>query len=742
MYYKSKFIILKLKLLILLSLITVTSTFSQHHTATLTIPTGTHTPDGSGNVTFETATLSHEGADFKLQVTMTPKSSIDGEGTSTTLTPQGIISDGTTWAVPYTDPSMAIADNTAIAFDADFRDEVTVSSIVVFDFQANGSGYTAAAITDMYFKSIAVNIANNRFDKVEFNINSGDLINVGKLASIAEVIPFEDEYANAGGTIFTLSNEAVTTFRLSNNFTNTGTGNRISAGDIIIAYKFQIATTWNGSVSSDWTNASNWSNGVPTVNHNVTIVNVGTQPIITSTQAVAANDLAVSPGASLTVQSGGSLLVEGATSGDVTYQVTANDTNWHLLSSPVVGAAYNGTWIADNDIDDTTGSGTNVAIGSYTNTVDADGDWTYATNAANSGTFTSGQGYSFKRDATTNAYLSFSGTIKTDNFTSTIDQNTNNWNLVGNPFSSYILVSDLLNINADNLTDTHESVYVWDGAAYTALATTDYIHPSQGFFVNADNSNASNFTINSRKRSGQTGVTLYKGSSKRAITLSIDDGVNVKSTEINYSENKTLGVDPRFDVGTFTGKASSFNIYTQLISDNEGVDFMRQSLPNSDYENMVVPIGIKADVNKEITFSAEVLNLPSGVKAILEDRTANTFTQLDEVNSEYKVTLSEALDGIGRFYLHTKGSALNVNSTLDLETVSIYKTNATTLRIAGLQQGSAKIKLYNVLGKQVLNSSFTSKGVQDISLPKLSTGVYIVQLQTETGKLNKKIILE
>ena len=52
------------------------------------------------------------------------------------------------------------------------------------------------------------------------------------------------------------------------------------------------------------------------------------------------------------------------------------------------------------------------------------------------------------------------------------------------------------------------------------------------------------------------------------------------------------------------------------------------------------------------------------------------------------------------------------------------------------------MKLFNILGKQVLSSAFTSNGVKDIYLPNLATGVYIVQLETEAGNLNKKIVLE
>ena len=88
-----------------------------------------------------------------------------------------------------------------------------------------------------------------------------------------------------------------------------------------------------------------------------------------------------------------------------------------------------------------------------------------------------------------------------------------------------------------------------------------------------------------------------------------------------------------------------------------------------------------------------------------------------------------------------KSSALNIEN-VDLDNVSIYKTDNSNLRIVGLSEGKSSIKLYNIIGKQVLNSSFTTNGVQNITLPSLAKGIYIVQLETETGKLNKKITLE
>ena len=178
-----------------------------------------------------------------------------------------------------------------------------------------------------------------------------------------------------------------------------------------------------------------------------------------------------------------------------------------------------------------------------------------------------------------------------------------------------------------------------------------------------------------------------------------------------------------------------------MVEDNQGKNYQVQSLPLSEMESTIIPIGLRSVSGKEITFSVENLNLPENLNVFIEDRSKNIFTNLNETN--YKVTLEEAIDGVGRFFLHTSSKvALSVDDALTLDNLSIYKANASTLRIVGLQKGNATIKLFNILGKQMMNSSFEANGVKEISLPNLATGFYLVQLETENGKLNKKIILE
>jgi hypothetical protein len=220
----------------------------------------------------------------------------------------------------------------------------------------------------------------------------------------------------------------------------------------------------------------------------------------------------------------------------------------------------------------------------------------------------------------------------------------------------------------------------------------------------------------------------------------MSDGTNLKSTKILYIENKTTGFDDGFDSSMFEGASIPFAVYTQLVAENENKNIAIQALPDSNYESMIIPIGVQAISGLEITFSVEAFNLPTEIKVLLEDKITNTFTRLDEENTKYTTTLSEALNSVGRFYLHTSSEVLEV-SNVDLVSVSIYSSDK-KIHLSGLPNGVSKITLYNVLGKVVLKES-TTKNRTSISVKNLSKGaVYIVKIITEKGIMSKKIIIE
>ena len=492
-----------------------------------------------------------------------------------------------------------------------------------------------------------------------------------------------------------------------------------------------------------WTTAANWSNGVlPSATDNVAILTGRNCNLPISTTL---NDIKVT--SLLRITSNQGLVVNGDAigTGAVRYSrgLTNNADNtkaWHLVASPVVDEVFDTSYLDINDI--AVGTNSNRGIATY-NT--GDNSWSYYTGVDI--TTTSGQGYSMKitPDGTTigeyaDGFVVFEGTLNdTDVTTPALAAG---FNLLGNPYTSFVNSGVFLTDAANSATGMDKTqMWVWNSSTENydvkTVGEAFVLAPAQGFFVNSTNTAAVTF---SKTNQATTGGAFQK-TARTEIKLLMNTSTNERFAKIYLTDTATKGFDSGWEGEVFGGIANKVDVFTELVSDNQGKKYQIQSLPISGIESMVIPVGIISEAGKELTFSMTGVNIPSDVKIYLEDRVANTFNELTE-SKTFKVTLSEALNDVGRFYLHASKSALNVNDALALNGVSMYKSNATTLKVVGLPNGTSNIKLFNILGKQVLNTSFIANGVKEITLPKLATGVYIVQLETETSKLNKKIVIE
>ncbi len=157
-----------------------------------------------------------------------------------------------------------------------------------------------------------------------------------------------------------------------------------------------------------------------------------------------------------------------------------------------------GNLIAENTF--ATESGSNIGLAPYAN----DGtSWNYQTTES-TGALVSGTGYSVKLASAGD--IPFTGTIAIADVGIPITKNTNGYNLIGNPYASYIPV----NINADgahnilkvNDTDndylTEATLWLWNEttSTYDEINHTPkalFLLPGQGFFVNSNESNTFNF---------------------------------------------------------------------------------------------------------------------------------------------------------------------------------------------------------------------------------------------------------
>jgi hypothetical protein len=697
-----------------------------------------------------------------------PSTLVGSEGTITWSTGANIIKAGTT--VVFTD----IDNDGNPAFGASIG---TITRSGSFNLSGSKDGIIAFIGTDSSTPTTyiaAIQIGNDNTFLGPFNGDAITLTNTGLVIGTSIIIA--DNTASPDGGFYAGSRSSEGSYAAYYSLINTN-GNWATEsdnGELSLDFSQESFTTnttvWTGGTSAVWNLAGNWDNGIPTSSSFVSIPNVVTSPIISSGVTALAGNVTIASSEILTINSvnsltvsgaliitgdltineGGSLIVNGTSSGDFTYNVNVSNTDWHLVSSPIVGEQYDDAWNTANFIN-VSGTLLNDAVSTYDNTTSASGSWSYFQTGDPSIDFNQGQGYSLKRTESGN--YGFTGTFPSSDVNRTITiansgtGNENKWNLVGNPFPSYIKVSELIAVNTANITDTHEFVYVWNGTNYITLAATDYIHTGQAFFVNADNSNANNFTITESLQSHQTGITFYKESGNPKIEVFVNDkNDNQKFTEIRYVENTTKTLDPGFDAGTFTGQDSDFSLFSHLVSNSEGVDFLLQSLPKDDYENTIIPLGLNAVSGKEITFSVDHQSLPTGLMVFLEDKEKKTITRLDENNSNYKITLDTDSNGIGRFYLRTSTTDLRKIleiTDFNLDQISMYLSSNRNLKITGLKSDKAILTVFNILGKKVFHQSLKSSSTLGVTLSDiLKQGIYIVKLETDNGNINKKIFLK
>ena len=608
---------------------------------------------------------------------------VGSEGIITWSTGTKTISAGT--IVIFTD----IDQNTNPSFSASIG---TITRSGSFGLSGSKDGIIAYTGTDANTPTTylaALQIGNADSELGPFDIDGITLTATG--LTIGTTISVIDNVASPDGGKYSGSrlNETVYSNYLTSisDKTNWTTVSSSGDGETLLPYSeeaFTINTTnWTGATSEVWNLAGNWDNGIPTSSSLVSIPNVTTSPIISSGTDAEVGNLTIESSEILTINSensltingiltvtgelngnsGSSIIVKGTSSGNISYARSLS-TNWHLIASPVDSQDIN-TFTVTNVATNAIGtSSSNYGLAPYDNNGSA---WLYFTTStiATAGAFIPGKGYSALR--TSAGEVTFTGTISTSDVEIDItDGSANEWNLIGNPYPSYIPANssanasnNFLTMNTADLNASFQALYFWDGSSYIPInqaSGSRFIAPGQGFFVNSITSGSTiNFT--EAMQNHQTIDVFNKNKSTwPEITLKISDGTTNKHTEIKYISDTTTGLNPGYDAGMFTGTSNGFSVYTHLVTDSNGIDFSIQALPNNDYENITIPIGFNAFSGKEITFSINHQNLPNGLMVFIVDSSDNKITRIDESNSTYKIILNSDNSGIGRLFLRTSAT--------------------------------------------------------------------------------------
>ena len=456
----------------------------------------------------------------------------------------------------------------------------------------------------------------------------------------------------------------------------------------------------------------------------------------------------------------GTLKTTGSISGNLQYNKYLDTERWYAVSSPVVGQDIDAL-ISSEDL--LTGSGTNVALATYENdgsqyTTDPSittGWWNYfQSGQTNSGSFNDGKGYITQlANPASDQQLTFTGTVNNGSVSIPITTNTTAFNLVGNPYTASIAINskadatnNVLTVNSAVLDE--QTAWFWNGNSSDG-ATPGYVTinqnpsqdpkismPTQAFFVKSAAGGGNLSFTTAMQTSSQGSFNRQTEFSKIDLSMSADG--QTSATEIVYFEGATTGWDNGYDSTNFSSAA--FQLFTDHVDNAWNDNLSIQSLPPNNYDNMVVPVGVNASAGQSIAISIGTTNWPEGVNVYLEDTDDNSFTLLD-ANTAFTTLLDSDENGIGRFYIHTTSNSLG-DGDLTLTDVVIYTPSKDILRILGLSSGPANVQMFDLMGKQVLNTSFNGQSVNDVKLPNLNTGVYLVTLVSDEGTVNKKLMIQ
>jgi len=468
--------------------------------------------------------------------------------------------------------------------------------------------------------------------------------------------------------------------------------------------------------------------------------------------------------------------------GNVKYQrsISGVSSSWDLIGSPVTGQSASGivnqTALANND----SSSPEEFGIGEYDNSSENDdtsgyGSWsTFSlTEATLHGTLPSGKGYQMATDGSTNSNIDFTGGVNTSSVTRSITEGDSSgdapsvdgtrFNLVANPYPSYISVNSnasgassngsdnlLKTINLNVLHANNQGIYVFNGSDYTAIGTSTsaasaVVAPGQGFMVGGkydDGSTTFQFTTSMQTEDGSDdGIANDLMDDNRAeLFIGLNQTDINRHTEIYFLDN---GSD-EFTSADVGGFGSNYNsISTRSVAGDNSTDLAIQTLAFSEMWDKIIPLSLDVLGGEEMTISISHRTTPADLNIYLEDAEEGTMTNLLE--SDFIYSPSSDLEGVGRFFIHMTADTMS-NGEVSTSLLNAYKEiDASYITIEGLatQSNETNVRLYNILGREVLSTTLNNNmGTQTISTVGLSAGIYVIELESGSDRLTKKLLIQ
>ena len=462
-----------------------------------------------------------------------------------------------------------------------------------------------------------------------------------------------------------------------------------------------------------------------------------------------------------------SIIVSGSSTGNIDYNryVNAVGTDeWDLIGSPLDAVSIS-TFVTANTAGTATlaTNGSAYAVGEYDNATDTWTNYTTSTVGA-AGNFDIGKGYQMASVDGGTGILKFTGTVASTTQTQAIINNDaansnagRRWNLIANPFPSYVQgnsnadgSNNFLTVNADKLDDSFEAVYGYDadGTGYTIYNNSSgalRLAPGQAFMVASDDTSSDNLSFTTAMRTAVGGDDLIVGDvledSFELILKLYEGDTEIDYTRFYFKDGLTLGLNPGYDAGHFNEEAS---LMSRLLEEDEGVGFAINAMGLENVNNVVVPIVINREAGTDFRIGIDTFGIYAGTNVYLEDNVQGTMTLLNE--GDFELNPESILSEAGRFFIHLTEDTFSNEDEVETNLLNVFKAdynNFITIEGLAMQSGNTNVKLYGLLGREILSTSLNNlTNTQTISTETIATGVYVIKLQSGNRVLTKKLIIK
>ena len=528
--------------------------------------------------------------------------------------------------------------------------------------------------------------------------------------------------------------------------------------------------TWVGN-TRDWKTSNNWNTGiVPTANTDVIIPVTSNHPKTDGN--VVCKSMKIEPGASLEIQSGHTVSVNGDlvlksdingsaalvdngnlnVTGNIKVERYLSANRYHYVSTPVksqgadlfAGAVKFKKWNPETR------------------------SWVVVSN----GKLEPGTGYATFYSSDT--VKTFSDTINNQPLNKTVSASNYGWNLLGNPYPAQINAASFVQANQSVITGTlyfwsqNDDYYKSDYATWNPVSggvsgyqggpvPNGYIESGQGFFVQANNNGTVKF--NPTMRAADNAPYFSSDVTVQRLWL------NIKTENGDYNEvlfSFFDGATTEFD-SLYDGLKMKGNWYLSFYSILGDNDYAIQALPPlSEIGEVILPLGVDTRITGSYTI--EIKNterFDEFTNVYLEDRETGEMINLMETSYKVDLTKGQYRD---RFYIYIipsikmtendeKDSLITPNTTVDINTsnennemisddeihVEVKNRSIEIISENHISE-TVTLNLFDMNGRLIneMSLNLATDNTFELDVPK---GYYLMRLNLKNRVITKKIFV-